>query len=96
MRARKVDANLDVIRKAYRKMGVAVHTTNGDWDLTVAFQGVVDLVEVKDGAKPPSARELTDNEVKWAKVLPIRVVIDVQNVIEHVSVLRRKAQRLAA
>jgi hypothetical protein len=34
-------------------------------DLLVGFKGRNLLLEVKDGRKPPSARELTDDQKKW-------------------------------
>jgi hypothetical protein len=37
----------------------------GKPDLLVGFRGRNVLLEVKDGAKPPSRRKLTDDEADW-------------------------------
>lgn len=34
-------------------------------DLLVGYRGTTYLLEVKDGAKPPSARELTPAQIEW-------------------------------
>ena len=34
-------------------------------DLLVGYRGETYLLEVKDGAKPPSARELTPDQIAW-------------------------------
>jgi hypothetical protein len=36
-------------------------------DLLVGYRGKWWLAEVKDGEKPPSARELTDAEKRWQR-----------------------------
>lgn len=46
--ARKIDANLPLIRGAAQDMGFKVHTTNADWDLTVQLAGRTELWEVKN------------------------------------------------
>lgn len=67
--ARRVDANQAEITKALRKIGATVqplHTVGrGCPDLLVGFRQKNFLFEVKDGAKPPSARELTPDEKEW-------------------------------
>ena len=48
MRARRVDDNYhDVIRELER-LGLKVHRTNSDWDLTVAFGRAIELIEIKN------------------------------------------------
>ena len=68
-RAAKVDANQSEIVAAFRKAGATVtplHAVGqGCPDLLVGFRGVNYAVEVKDGAKPPSARKLTPDQVSW-------------------------------
>lgn len=70
MRARRVDANHAEIVAAFRQLGYSVADTsrlgNGFPDLVVAKAGRTVLVEVKDGAKPPSARKLTEDEQTFA------------------------------
>jgi Holliday junction resolvase len=52
-----------------RKLGFSVSVTSGLGkgfpDLAVGRNGVNVLVEVKDPAKPPSARKLTEDEYEW-------------------------------
>lgn len=92
--ARRTDANLTEIVKAYRRLGCVVHVTNAAWDATVQFGGVTDLVEVKNPLKPPSARKLTKAEAKLHDKMMIRIVLGLDNVVEHVSALRRKSMIL--
>lgn len=67
--ARRVDANQVEIVKALRKIGATVqplHTVGkGCPDLLVGWRQKNFLMEVKDGTKPPSARELTPDEKEW-------------------------------
>lgn len=68
-RAAKIDANQPEIVQALRATGCTVHSTAaigaGFPDLIVGKQGVTVLMEVKDGRKPPSARDLTPDQTKW-------------------------------
>lgn len=60
--ARKRDANHGEIEKALIQIGVGVLDTSplGEFVDMVTFQrGTIRLIEIKDGAKPPSARKLT-------------------------------------
>ncbi len=65
----KVDANHREIVAAFEALGATVQSLasvgSGCPDLAVGYMGRNYLVEVKDGAKPPSARALTDDEAKW-------------------------------
>lgn len=67
--AAKVDANQGEIVKALRDAGASVTPTHaageGFPDLAVGFRGQTFLIEVKDGAKPPSKRGLTDPQKEW-------------------------------
>lgn len=71
MRAAKVDDNQAEIVKALRKIGASVqplHTVGGGVpDLLVGMAGRNFLLEVKDGAKMPSAQKLTPDQVGWHK-----------------------------
>jgi hypothetical protein len=64
-RAAKVDGNHGAIVEALRKLGIWVRSTaalgDGFPDLLVWFRQF-HLIELKDGAKPPSARKLTPAE----------------------------------
>lgn len=68
-RAARVDANQAEIVKAIRKIGAEVthlHTIGkGVADLLVSFRQKWFVLEVKDGAKCASARELTPDEEEW-------------------------------
>ena len=68
-RAAKKDANQGAIVQALRKCGASVHVLNeaGAPDLLVGIRGLNLLVEVKDGAKCPSARRLTAAQLVWHK-----------------------------
>ena len=68
-RAARVDSNQAEIVKAIRKIGAEVthlHTVGkGVADLLVSFRQRWLVLEVKDGSKPASARELTPDEERW-------------------------------
>ncbi len=67
--AARIDANQPAIVAALRKLGATVlhlHTIGkGAPDILIGYQGKNALVELKDGDKPPSARKLTPDEVKF-------------------------------
>lgn len=69
MRICRTDRNQAEIVSALRKVGCSVTPTHmvGDGfpDLVVGRNGINHLIEIKDGAKPPSARELTKDEKKF-------------------------------
>ena len=68
-RAAKIDANQPAIVRALQCMGFTVqhlHSVGaGCPDLLCGWRGRNYLIEVKDGDKPPSARKLTEDQVKW-------------------------------
>lgn len=68
-RAAKVDANQAEIIRALRGVGCSVqplHAVGGGVpDLLVGYRNGNFLVEVKDGNKPPSARQLTEQQREW-------------------------------
>lgn len=95
MRFRRIDANQPEIVKAFRQLGCRVHVTSslggGFPDLVVGRpdrQKVV-LVEVKDASKPPSARELTEDEKKFRDAWrgSYAVVGDIPDVVRVVSLM---------
>lgn len=65
----RVDANHVAVVNALRMAGASVQSLadigKGCPDLLVAFRGVIYLMEVKDGSKPPWARRMTEDEVTW-------------------------------
>ena len=69
MKAHSVDSNQADIVEALRKAGASVQILSavgqGCPDLAVAYRGVNHFVEIKDRAKPPSARKLTPDQEKW-------------------------------
>jgi len=69
MRAAKIDANQMQVVIALRAAGASVQSLAGVGkgvpDLLVGYQGKTLLMEVKDGHKPPSARLLTEDQLKW-------------------------------
>lgn len=68
-RSAKVDANQEQVVSALRSAGAMVQSLaavgKGVPDLLVAFRGNLFLLEVKDGAKPPSGQKLTDAQKTW-------------------------------
>lgn len=69
MRKAKIDANHTQVVKALRAAGATVQSLaavgKGVPDLLVGFRGQTLLMEVKDGNKPPSARQLTKDQLTW-------------------------------
>jgi hypothetical protein len=65
--AARRDANEDQIVSALEACGAFVKKINdgGTFDLLVWYRGNTLLLEVKDGKKPPSARELSPAEKKF-------------------------------
>jgi hypothetical protein len=65
----KIDANQPEIVAALRKVGCTVQHLHavgkGCPDLLCALAGATFLIEVKDGAKPPSKQALTPDQAAW-------------------------------
>lgn len=81
MRARgRTDANQTPIVNALRAVGCNVAITSalgsGFVDLVVyrPATGLLRLMEVKDGSKPPSKRKLTPDEEEFATKFPVWVI----------------------
>ena len=87
--ARRDDNEQDII-KAMRAEGAYVKQINdeGLFDLLVSHRGETLLIEVKDGAKPPSARRLTDAEQKFHDEWPGDNLYIVNSVEEAIALLR--------
>ena len=77
--ARRVDTNQSTITAALRQVGASVqpiHTLGkGVPDLLVGYRGVNHVLEIKDGAKPPSAQKLTSDEAHWHATWRGRVIV---------------------
>lgn len=92
-RAAKVDANQDAVATGLRRLGYRVQSLaavgNGVPDLLVGTpQGRLILLEVKDGAKSPSARQLTPRQEEWHIVWsqwPVYIVTSLADAIHQLS-----------
>jgi hypothetical protein len=89
-RAARRDDNEQSIIKAMRAEGAYVKVINdeGLFDLLVSHRGETMLIEVKDGAKPPSARRLTEAEQKFHDEWPGDNLYIVNSVEEAIALLR--------
>jgi len=89
-RAARRDDNEKEIIAAMREAGAYVKQINdeGLFDLLVSYRGETMLIEVKDGAKPPSARRLTDAEAKFHSEWPGSDLFIINSVEEALSLLR--------
>jgi len=68
--ARRKDDNHDEIANEFKRLGCGVkdvHNLPDFVDILIVRNGVTVAVEIKDGAKPPSARQLTSGEKKFAE-----------------------------
>jgi len=83
--ASKIDSNHESIVRSLRKVGARVLSLaavgKGCPDLLVYRAGRLYLLEVKDGAKPPSARKLTPDQVRFHKLWPVTVVTSIEEAI---------------
>lgn len=84
-RAAAVDANQSEIVGALRGVGASVELLHavgqGCPDIAVGFRGRNWFIEIKDGSKPPSARKLTEAQVKWHGEW--RGQVDVAHTVDH-------------
>jgi len=92
-RAGRTDANQSVIVAALRAAGASVAITsgagNGLPDLLVGWRGETILMELKDGDKPPSAKQLTPAEsyfVEHWRGRPVVVVESVEDALRALGV----------
>ena len=90
-RAARIDANQPEIVAALRGVGAAVQPLHavgkGCPDLLVSHRMVNYLIEIKDGAKPPSARRLTEDQITWhdAWRAPVHVVTTVEDALDVIG-----------
>ena len=95
MRKARIDANQPEIVKALRAAGATVQSLAtigcGCPDLLVGFRGQTVLMEVKDGAKPPSQRRLTEDEQKWHSTWnggALAIVDSVEAALRAINIIR--------
>jgi hypothetical protein len=96
-RAAKVDRNHAEIRDALRSFpGVTVrdcsHVGGGFPDLVVGFRGITMLLEIKDGAKVPSARRLTSHQRTFAEQWTGSPIWVVESVAQAIDVVLAEAK----
>lgn len=93
-RAAKVDANQPEIVEFFRKAGAVVDIVSSlpgiGYDLICNYRGVVVLVEVKDGSRPPSERLLTRSELDaqlrhGTKYAVVSSILDAQGLLESMA-----------
>ena len=94
IRAAKKDDNHNEIAQAFIRGGAVVLDVSQlkrCCDIVIAYRGITVAVEIKDGAKVPSARKLTEGEKefadnwstqgKWALIEHVWQVIELLNSI---------------
>jgi len=87
--AARTDANHRDVVKYIRQCGMSVADLSGVGkgvpDLLVGWRGWCCLVEVKDGAKPPSKQQLTKAESDWraAWAGPYIIATSPENAVEQ-------------
>lgn len=94
-RAAKIDRNQPEIVAALRAMNAKVypmHMVGGGFpDLLVCYEGMTLLMEVKDGSRPPSERQLTPDQREfhgsWVGG-PLSIVTDVEGALRALKVWR--------
>ena len=91
--AARTDANQREIVRVLRQLGATVCDLSGVGkgcpDILVGFRGKTYLAEIKDGAKPPSARKLTPDEKQFHESWrgrPVSVVECVPDALEMIGV----------
>lgn len=80
---------------ALRRAGAFVEPLHGVGggcpDLLVGFRGVWSVIEVKDGAKVPSARKLTPDEAEWHAMAslhaPVHVATDLVSALRAIGAI---------
>ena len=87
---KRVDANQRDIVQAIRQYGARVlpihELGKGAPDLLVGYKGKNLLIEVKDGAKSPSRRKLTEDEQVWHELWKGQVAV-ITSVAEAIALL---------
>lgn len=97
---KRVDANQPELVRAMRRLGCSWRSTHeipGALDGIIGVAGIDQRIEIKDGAKPPSERKLTDAEqveIEGWRGRKIVVVEDTDQLIALIEGIRNEsAQR---
>jgi len=99
-KAARIDSNQPEIVKTFQDLGCTVqhlHTIgNGCPDILVGYRSMNFLVEIKDGRKIPSQRNLTIDEKRWhltwrGQVCIIKSVDEAINFIKYLKKNRKNA-----
>lgn len=97
MTRKRKDANHRDIVEALEKSGVHCIDMTGDpaigFDLLLIYRSHKEIVEVKDGDKPESARRLTDGETNRKteverRGVPYRIVESVDDALRLMGIIR--------
>ena len=93
-RAARIDANQTELVEFFRKAGASVLCTHtlgqGAPDIIVGYRGLNELVEIKDGDKPPSQRKLTPDEkefhLDWkGSIYVVKSIEDAKSLLKEMS-----------
>lgn len=99
IRAARKDANHKEIADVFLDHGASV----GDLsqvkklcDIAVGFRGICELVEIKDGSKPPSGQKLTEGEKqfhdRWRGT--VHIVTSIEDAKQLLLLMERKSRVL--
>lgn len=91
----RVDGNHGEIREFYRALGFSVldiFRLKKCADIVVCKWNITDLVEVKDGSKPPSQRKLSKDEQEFHNSWhgKVWVIESVDDVLKHHEDVKRR------
>jgi hypothetical protein len=87
-RAARTDANHTAVVGAFRACGCEVESLaglgKGVPDLLIYHRSTkrLILVEVKDGRRPPSERQLSPEQIEWHERWPVHVITSAEQVTE--------------
>ena len=96
---KRVDANHSEIKAVYEGAGCTVQDLHkvgqGCPDIAVGCMGITEFVEIKDGSKIPSQRQLTKDQVKWFEKWrgAACVIENTDQALAHISHMRARAGR---
>lgn len=89
--ASRVDGNQASIVRQLRAVGASVlhvHQLKNCFDLLVGYRGRTFIIEIKDPAQPPSARQLTPGEAKFRdewRGTPYHVVLTIEEALAIIT-----------